>query len=1581
MANSLTARVKIGNTSPTGVGDGPYTAFLNQPLIVSAAEGVLANDTDAEGDPLQTILVTPPTNGTLILKPNGAFTYIANSNYTGLDSFSYKATDAFATSVVARVSLDVRRLLAVVAVTPVPGSVAIAGNSSFSIEFNHTLSESSLGTNLALLGSFTGPRTFSHSLSGNTLHLNPAEPFLAGEQITVLVSDGVRGAGGEALLHGFEAQFIAEAPAGNGTFSDSGQLIGDTNYNSQNIVLGDLNGDGSLDAIIPNAIAINAGIVIPGAAHVWTNNGSGVFIDTGRILGTNNSAAAVLGDLNGDGSLDVVYRSSQGIEIWLNDGSARFTRSAQNFGTNAISSLALADMDGDGALDLIALGAVELRIFLNDGAGHFTENPASVASLSFNNQNFVKVFAADLNGDGAVDLLLQDFFTTRSERVLLNDGHGILSDTGQRFSGASASALGDFNGDGFPDLFLPGAGGAYIWLNDGTGFFKSTEKIYTNLFVKNVELADVNGDGTLDAIVVQYNGDSFPLTNFSTILLNDGTGNFTDSSMRFDDLGFTSSGSANIPTSLAVGDVNGDGAPDIFVAGGFRLPNQVWLNHATLPAPLGAQALTINDTQTAQPFGHLALRGTVTSVKVGLDQTAKGVFTPTSLTSGGFTGPVGGFYSLAAANTATIQAALRQLVYAPARNRVPVGSNEVTTFTVIISDGSSFNTNRSFMVTSVSVNDPPVANNDSGTTFSTTKLAAFTTGNVLANDTDPDPSDTLSVTGLVPGNLLGTVTNLGNGTFRYDPNAKFNSLPVGQTANDSFTYTIQDAHGATAFGLVTIAITGVNQPPVASNVALTLAENSGATVITPLLFANATDPDAGDKAGFSISAINTAGTHGQVQLLAGDVVTYNPYGAFPNLAPGATASDSFGFTLTDGHGGFSSAQANITILGVNDLPVAGLTIVTVLEHSGETNVTAALLDGASDPDPGETATLQLVSIDPSATVGSVTFTNGIVTYSPSGQFQALTEGQTNVDTFNYTIQDPHGATTIGTAEITIIGQNDTPIPAPAFITVDDGSGPVNLTSALLAPVTDADDGESTTLRISALVDTSLSAGRVTFSNGVVMYHPPTLFLSSGQFVTNAFQYAVEDIHGSATSNGVAVIYIVGVNSVPEITCGGASVLECSSNAAAANLSATVRDADGNALEVVWQVNGTIVRTNSLAAAPAPNSNTVVLAASLPLGTNSIVVSVSDGIAPPVFCSNTVAIVDTLAPVITILGANPFTNECHSPFTDPGAKVSDTCAGDLTSGITVSGTVDRNTVGTYILTYSAKDPSGNKAMATRTVSVVDTTKPVIALLGANPQTIECHGAYVELGAKASDNCAGDLTSAIVIDATRVNASAVGSFTVTYNVEDPSHHHADTVTRGVNVMDTTPPVIGPCPADQTVTATSTAGAVAIFATPTATDNCSVNVRCVPVPASGSTFPLGTNIVRCTATDDFTNSVQCLFNVSIVYSWSGFLQSINTDGSSVFKIGSTVPVKFQLSGASAGITNAVAKFSYTKLSATVRGAVNEATSTAAATTGNLFRYDPTFKQYVFNWGTKGLTAATYQLKIDLGDGISRTVKVALK
>ncbi|HAV61409.1 MAG TPA: hypothetical protein DCY13_03485, partial [Verrucomicrobiales bacterium] len=566
--------------------------------------------------------------------------------------------------------------------------------------------------------------------------------------------------------------------------------------------------------------------------------------------------------------------------------------------------------------------------------------------------------------------------------------------------------------------------------------------------------------------------------------------------------------------------------------GGSRLPNQVWLNRPRLADPSGMRTITIDDTQTTSPFDQIVLKGAgVLSVKVALDDAAKGDFVPATLASGGFSDPVDGWYSSTPGSTASAQAALRQLVFAPARNRVPVGSTEATIFTLVISDETSSNTNRESVVISISANDPPVAGHDVGAGFTTTELESFTMADVLGNDVDPDPADSLSVVGLTPLDALGSIADLGNGVFRYDPGGKFNSLPAGQSATDAFAYIVQDANGGTASGLVTITIIGVNQPPVASDAVVTVNENSGANVITPLLLAGATDPDAGDKANLTIATIDAFGTHGQVQLLTGDVLLYSPDGAFPNLPAGATASDSFGFTITDGHGGFSTARANITVVGVNDPPAAGMASFTISEHSGQTNITAGLFAAASDADPGETATLRLVAIDPSAAIGSVTFSNGIVTYSPAGQLRNLAQGQIGVDTLSYSVQDAQGDLSIGVAQVNIVGENDPPLPTPAFITVEDGSGPVDLTSALLAPVIDPDQGETATLRISALVETNLSAGPVLLESGIVTYRPPSLRLPAGQFVTNGFSYAVTDVHG-ASSNGVCVIYIVGVNTPP-----------------------------------------------------------------------------------------------------------------------------------------------------------------------------------------------------------------------------------------------------------------------------------------------------------------------------------------------------------------------------------------------------------------------------------------------------------------
>jgi cysteine-rich repeat protein len=114
-----------------------------------------------------------------------------------------------------------------------------------------------------------------------------------------------------------------------------------------------------------------------------------------------------------------------------------------------------------------------------------------------------------------------------------------------------------------------------------------------------------------------------------------------------------------------------------------------------------------------------------------------------------------------------------------------------------------------------------------------------------------------------------------------------------------------------------------------------------------------------------------------------------------------------------------------------------------------------------------------------------------------------------------------------------------------------------------------------------------------------------------------------------------------------------------------------------------------------------------------------------------------------------------------------------------------------------------------------------------------------------------------------------------------------------------------------------------------------------------------------------------------------WSDLLQPINADGSSIFKLGSTVPVKFALTGdcAQAIKGSLVAKLYLAKLTDSVLGTEVEATSTSAADAGNTFRYDSKAGQYIFNLGSKSLLTGTWQLRIDLGDGVARTKQISFK
>ena len=163
------------------------------------------------------------------------------------------------------------------------------------------------------------------------------------------------------------------------------------------------------------------------------------------------------------------------------------------------------------------------------------------------------------------------------------------------------------------------------------------------------------------------------------------------------------------------------------------------------------------------------------------------------------------------------------------------------------------------------------------------------------------------------------------------------------------------------------------------------------------------------------------------------------------------------------------------------------------------------------------------------------------------------------------------------------------------------------------------------------------------------------------------------------------------------------------------------------------------------------------------------------------------------PIITIVGIPLVTVEKGYPYVDAGATAVDYLGNSLTSDIVITNTVDSSDIGTSIVRYNVNDSFGNSAVeVTRTVNVVDTTKPVITMIGNDNVSVMIGTTYYDAGATALDYYNLNLTASIVTTST-VDTSAVGTYTVKYNVKDVSLNSADEVVRTVTVYDSMVPII--------------------------------------------------------------------------------------------------------------------------------------------------------------------------------------------
>jgi len=196
---------------------------------------------------------------------------------------------------------------------------------------------------------------------------------------------------------------------------------------------------------------------------------------------------------------------------------------------------------------------------------------------------------------------------------------------------------------------------------------------------------------------------------------------------------------------------------------------------------------------------------------------------------------------------------------------------------------------------------------------------------------------------------------------------------------------------------------------------------------------------------------------------------------------------------------------------------------------------------------------------------------------------------------------------------------------------------------------------------------------------------------------------------------------------------------------------------------------------------------------------------------------------------------------------------------------------------------------------------------------------------------------------------------------------------------------PPVFSNVPGPLTAFATSATGAKVTYALPKAVDAVD-GVRPVAcAPASGAQFPLGKTTVTCTASDKHRNTSTATFIVWVQVQAPAdgmfFLKPIRPNGSSIFRIGRPVPVRFKLTGASANITNLVARLVVTKISSSVQGTAEDASDETVADTDFVFKYSAALKSYAYRWKTTDQTQGTYQLKAELGDGVVHQINVSLR
>jgi VCBS repeat-containing protein len=421
-----------------------------------------------------------------------------------------------------------------------------------------------------------------------------------------------------------------------------------------------------------------------------------------------------------------------------------------------------------------------------------------------------------------------------------------------------------------------------------------------------------------------------------------------------------------------------------------------------------------------------------------------------------------------------------------------------------------------FVLDLTGVNNNPYASGDKAGTSENSSILI----DVLANDFDPDAiifgkATTLTISS-VDAPPSGATASIVDGKIHYDPGTTFDHLNVGETATDTFNYTISDGKGGTSTASITVTITGTNDGPVAvpDSGSATQYEDEPVTID---VVANDADADNGHV--LTVVAASVPAGQGAVEIVDNKVV-FSPGTDFYHLAEGATETVVISYTIQDEFGVQSSSTATITVTGSNDGPVAEADTGSTSERS---TVLIDVLANDTDVDDGHVLFLDSVS----AEAGSVTIEDNQLLFDPGSDFDFLEVGRSIDVAIDYIVVDEFGWYSEATLTVTVTGTNDAPVAVPDEVTSSENQV---LVIDVLENDVDLDPDHTLFLMSASVLE---GAGSVEIFEQKIKFSPGTDFdhLPEGKSVEVMIDYVIQDEYG-AQSSSTLKITVTGTNDSP-----------------------------------------------------------------------------------------------------------------------------------------------------------------------------------------------------------------------------------------------------------------------------------------------------------------------------------------------------------------------------------------------------------------------------------------------------------------